>query len=324
MGWKKLTYGKGAFLENLSKCANCMRGRPQAACAFLDWRVIDGQKQQISFLVKPDPQSPEYPQVFNRPITSTDIELKARACAKVLLPVLLKEQAHCRQPNLIRRPRELLTRAICDTCQAGLFALSWFCPTCGQDFCTDCVEDMRSCPNMENAKCISKSDLSHDRLSLRPVTRFQQDELHKLIERMTLDAEREELPRFQSQEHCQAGAPSEVPRHSNQNLKVSDFLHEWSRGIPVVITNVLLQGTWGPQYFIDAFGEEVATIVNCETGQTKKVKVKEYFGWFLNSGMHTGIWKLKDWPPPAEFSGIISGTIRCFLRRCSLPRYCPT
>jgi hypothetical protein len=151
--------------------------------------------------------------------------------------------------------------------------------------------------------------------------------------------------RFQSQEHCQAGAPSEVPRHSNQNLKVSDFLHEWSRGIPVVITNVLLQGTWGPQYFIDAFGEEVATIVNCETGQTKKVKVKEYFGWFLNSGMHTGIWKLKagahSFPihsfltfylrmlcsglaPPAEFSGIISGTIRCFLRRCSLPRYCPT
>jgi hypothetical protein len=43
----------------------------------LGCRVIDGQKKQISFLVKPDPQSPEYPQVFNRPITSTDIELKA-------------------------------------------------------------------------------------------------------------------------------------------------------------------------------------------------------------------------------------------------------
>jgi hypothetical protein len=39
--------------------------------------VIDEQTQQISFRVKPDPQSPEYPQVFNRPITSTDIELKA-------------------------------------------------------------------------------------------------------------------------------------------------------------------------------------------------------------------------------------------------------
>ncbi|KIM80094.1 hypothetical protein PILCRDRAFT_544238 [Piloderma croceum F 1598] len=138
--WKKLTYGRGAFLENLSKCASCKRGR---GC-----RVIDEQTQQISFHVKPDPQSPEYPQVFNRPITSTDIELKARACAKVLLPVLQKERDHCRQPNLIRRPREVSTRAICDTCQAGLFALSWFCPTCGQDFCTDCVEDMCSHSNM--------------------------------------------------------------------------------------------------------------------------------------------------------------------------------
>jgi hypothetical protein len=32
--WKKLTYGKGAFLENLSKCASCTRGRGQA-CVFL-------------------------------------------------------------------------------------------------------------------------------------------------------------------------------------------------------------------------------------------------------------------------------------------------
>ena len=44
----------------------------------------------------------------------------------------------------------------------------------------------------ENAKCISKPDLPHDRLSLCPVTRFQQDELHELIERMMLDAK---LPR---------------------------------------------------------------------------------------------------------------------------------
>ena len=32
--WKKLTYGRGAFLENLSKCASCKRGRGQA-CVFL-------------------------------------------------------------------------------------------------------------------------------------------------------------------------------------------------------------------------------------------------------------------------------------------------
>ena len=98
---------------------------------------------------------------------------------------------------------------------------------------------------------------------------------------------------FQSQEHCQADAPSEVPRHSNRNLKISDFLHDWSRGLPVVIADVLWQGTWDPEYFIGAFGEEEVTIVNCETGEATKVNVKEYFGWFLNPDECTGIWKLK-------------------------------
>jgi len=152
-GKNKWIYGKNAF-GNLSKCANCMHGSRGQACLFLgepynwnglflnlcswclalecpDCRVIDEQTQQISFRVKPDPQSPEYPQVFNRLITSADIELKAvhdgygltkgpfpwlalqRVCAKVLLPVLLKEQDHCRQPNLIHRAREILTCAIC-------------------------------------------------------------------------------------------------------------------------------------------------------------------------------------------------------------------
>jgi len=56
---------------------------------------------------------------------------------------------------------------------------------------------------------------------------------------------------------------------------------------------VLLQGTWDPQYFIDAFGGKEATIMNCETGQTKKVEVSEYFGWFLNPNKRISIWKLK-------------------------------
>jgi hypothetical protein len=66
-----------------------------------------------------------------------------------------------------------------------------------------------------------------------------------------------------------------------------------------VITNVLLQGTWVPQYFINVFGEKEATIVNCETGQTKKVEVSKYFGWFLNPNKRISIWKLKvgcTWP----------------------------
>jgi hypothetical protein len=143
----------------------------------------------------------------------------------------------------------------------------------------------------------------------------------------------------QSQEDCQPDLPSEVPRHSNQGLNISDFMHDWSRGLPVVITDVLLQGTWDPQYFIDAYGEVGATIVNCETGETRKVKVREYFERFLNPGEFTGIWKLKvrhilcfpgvilknfyhripcsGLASPARFSGLVSRTIRCLFWRCS-------
>ena len=61
----------------------------------------------------------------------------------------------------------------------------------------------------------------------------------------------------------------------------------------MVIIDMLLQGTWDPQYFIDAYGKVGATIVNCEMGKMRKVKVQEYFERFLNPGEFTSIWKLK-------------------------------
>ena len=101
----------------------------------------------------------------------------------------------------------------------------------------------------------------------------------------------------------------------------------------MVVTDVLLQGMWDPQYFINVFGEEGATIVNCETGQTKKVKVKDYFGWFLKPDERTGIWKLKvgaitflyihfqhsifafcvqDWPPQLNFQELFPELFAAF------------
>lgn len=61
----------------------------------------------------------------------------------------------------------------------------------------------------------------------------------------------------------------------------------------MVIADVLIQGNWDPEYFIGAFGEDWATVVNCETGKTEKMRVREYFERFLNSEGRTGIWKLK-------------------------------
>ena len=56
---------------------------------------------------------------------------------------------------------------------------------------------------------------------------------------------------------------------------------------------MLIQGRWDPQYFIDVFGDRSATVINCETGATGKIKVRAYFQGFLNPEERTGIWKLK-------------------------------
>jgi len=80
-------------------------------------------------------------------------------------------------------------------------------------------------------------------------------------------------------------------------LKISDFLHEWSKGLPLVITDLMIQGSWDPQYFIDHFGWMPVTVVNCETGDTKPSTVKKFFSLFLHpedrTGPWAGIWKLK-------------------------------
>jgi hypothetical protein len=89
----------------------------------------------------------------------------------------------------------------------------------------------------------------------------------------------------------------EVPQYSRQILKISDFMHEWSKGLPLVITDVLMQGRWDPQYFIDNYGNKVVTLVNCETGETRQSKVGKFFNLFLHPeeriGIWAGIWKLK-------------------------------
>src|ERR1700683_4458700 len=90
----------------------------------------------------------------------------------------------------------------------------------------------------------------------------------------------------------------QVSRYSNQTLKISDFLDQWSKGLPLVVTDVLLQGRWDPQYFIDQFGERKVTLINCETGQERHgYKVKDFFNLFLNpdarTGFWAGTWKLK-------------------------------
>jgi hypothetical protein len=125
---------------------------------------------------------PLYPRVFNRPITEEDIEQK-RVCANCkcvqeplcwtyVVASLRTNIAPCPCPRagtlhqtetdtsrqgvkntgIMRQVLEssspvittLTQRSICtDMCKTALFAQSWLCPTCGQDFCDACVNSIK-------------------------------------------------------------------------------------------------------------------------------------------------------------------------------------
>lgn len=93
------------------------------------------------------------------------------------------------------------------------------------------------------------------------------------------------------------------------------------QGIPVVVTGVdaALQGDWAPQYFIERYGSQKVTLVDCETDCTQQSTVSDFFQGLRGTGDRRQILKLKvslsifnhqnsfrchvsqDWPPQTHF-----------------------
>jgi hypothetical protein len=85
----------------------------------------------------------------------------------------------------------------------------------------------------------------------------------------------------------------ETPRFHHQDLKLPEFERYWSHGIPVVITDVKMQGMWDPEYFVQAYGTQMVTLIECETQKTMQRSVAYFFSRFGQLHDGTGIWKLK-------------------------------
>jgi hypothetical protein len=87
----------------------------------------------------------------------------------------------------------------------------------------------------------------------------------------------------------------EAPRIHNDQVKFTseEFQRHWSRGVPVVVTHVQLQGAWDPQYFVTEHGKVDVTLVDCETEKTRRATVAEFFGCFGKPEGRTKIEKVK-------------------------------
>jgi hypothetical protein len=86
----------------------------------------------------------------------------------------------------------------------------------------------------------------------------------------------------------------DVPRFCHRDFPTHEFQRYWAQGIPVVVTHIQMQGTWGPAYFVKAHGDKKVTLVNCETGKTKPSSVASFFEQFGDAFIFDNdIWKLK-------------------------------
>jgi hypothetical protein len=88
-------------------------------------------------------------------------------------------------------------------------------------------------------------------------------------------------------------ATHELPRLRSDQL--SEFESHWSAGIPVVITDVKLQGNWTPESFRDSeSGNLNAKMIDSREMRPKPVKVRRFFEIFLDrEGRNGAVVKLK-------------------------------
>ncbi|KAJ2914460.1 hypothetical protein MD484_g5929, partial [Candolleomyces efflorescens] len=119
-----------------------------------------------------------------------------------------------------------------------------------------------------------------------------------------------------------------IYRYSDNELTDVDsaekFAKIWAYGEPLVVANVLgkFKLEWTPEYFIQEFGDRECLITECEQDANKKTTVKEFFGQFGKyADRNQEVWKLKDWPPSADFKTAFPKLYKDFSEAVPVPDY---
>lgn len=86
----------------------------------------------------------------------------------------------------------------------------------------------------------------------------------------------------------------EAPTYNVNDINPRQFVnHLWPLGVPLVLRGVKKKGNWGPEYWIERYGDQKVTLENCETGETKTATVEEYLSTYGAITPRTEAWKLK-------------------------------
>jgi len=111
----------------------------------------------------------------------------------------------------------------------------------------------------------------------------------------------------------------------------SVFRSEWLHGEPLLVRHVTraMQNPWGPEALQDRYGDVACQIVRSDTDPPveQQVSVGSFFATFgqdpedKKAALGSGSWKLKDWPPSAEFKAEFPELYADFNRAVPAPEY---
>jgi [histone H3]-dimethyl-L-lysine9 demethylase len=213
------------------------------------------------------------------------------------------------------------------------------CRQCGREACSDCfqiVKDVTAQQNGDSATrrqvqmrhdfltCLRRGE--HSASSFCPVTRFTRKELEDAVKEMkkVLSLSPEHQHPSTSSQHNTSGiqpladdvlsASSEdgqIPSHVTSRFTDSEFTEDtfrslWIHGAPIIVDGLLskFEIPWTPQYFIETSPNESCVIVECQSNQTDRTSVSDFFGKFGQYDNRIGCWKLKV--PTLTFRSILS------------------
>ncbi|KAA1479127.1 hypothetical protein DENSPDRAFT_109473 [Dentipellis sp. KUC8613] len=174
------------------------------------------------------------------------------------------------------------------------------CTICGREFCQSCLSDMVG--DSVASDCSYDRDGPHFKEDFRPIYRHPSEELRQIISEMSKLVE----DRANRNLSSSIAETNEILRiRGPQYAQFHDmFRGSLQHGIPIVVEGVetQLQGAWGPEYFVNGPRKtQKVNIVHSIEGTEKQMTVQELFSEFGRNSEQLYGWKLKDWPPQANF-----------------------
>jgi len=286
-----------------------------------------------------DYQSPKFPTEFNRLPHPQDLLELRRLLAKILLPVIEKELAWLQDPQVkfIGRRIDLVTK--CDYCSATLIGAAWLCSQCGAEACTKCFQLLveqnqvgnTTLPDvhidwLKRLKTCTKWHHLHTPTTYNKISHITQEELDTLRKQMLPLTENYETSP-PSTSPIESPDPYSVPAdlvrflHQPQDgctepyikIQVNDleadptiFDRLWAAGQMIVVSGMSdrLKKPWTPDYFTSKYDRDTCQRIraNCPLQLPVDTTVREFFKDFTKeSTKNQEVWKLRDWPPEADF-----------------------